>query len=413
MPSRRASFVRAGGRVLAAKIATNALQASLFVLVARSLGPSGRGNVSFLTVFAVLLVVLVGFGVLDAARSLLVDEADPVPLGEFVGVSVALVGAALLIAALVAPLVFPLGHVTVTLPRVASFAGYACLSLAAYLFAAAVSAYGRTGYSAALETAGALVQLSLGVYFWRAGNLTVTPVMFSLGAGVGLQALLTGWALSRSKQSWRPAWRVASFKRLLRRGSGSAVVGLSHTVTFSFDRVLLGALSGSSAFGLYAVAATSSEALRLLAISAGQVVTYRVASRQADRAWLGRVGLLTFGLIGLGAVTGAAAAGVLVPHLFGDGYRGAVTPFRILLVAEIGVCLYFVALSVLVGLGELSRAGRAAASAALVAVAAAIALVPAFGAAGAAWSSVIGYGALGLFTASAARSAWGRRRATS
>lgn len=395
--------------MLAAKVATNALQAVLFVLVARSLGPAGRGNVSFLTVFAVLLAILVGFGVLDAARSLLVASDDPVPLGEYVGTSLALIAVVTVVAVGVAPLIFPLGHVEVTPPRVASFAGYACLLLAAYLFSAAVAAYGRTGYSAALETAGAVLQLGSALYFWRKGNLTVTPVMFSLGAGVALQVALTAWALAQLPQSPRPTWRRGTFRRLLNRGKGSAVVGLAQSVIFGFDRVLLGALSGSSAFGLYAVASTSSETLRLVAISAGQVLTFRVASRQVAAGWLRRVGVMTMAFISIGTVAGLAIAGLLIPRLFGDGYQGAVTPFRVLVVAELGACAYFLCVSVLVGLGELGQAGRAAAAGACVGVAVAVILVPPFGVVGAAWSSLIGYTALGAFGYRAARSAWLRR----
>jgi O-antigen/teichoic acid export membrane protein len=122
------------------------------------------------------------------------------------------------------------------------------------------------------------------------------------------------------------ARRIVSFGL---RGQVGGIVGL---LNLRLDFILLGAMAGPAALGVYAVASKFAELVRLPALAVTWV-TYPAVARQgparaAAEARRQLPALLAVGLVGAGVI--ALVAGPLLPLVYGPAFAAAVTPTRII-----------------------------------------------------------------------------------
>ncbi len=126
------------------------------------------------------------------------------------------------------------------------------------------------------------------------------------------------------------------------------------------DRIVVGAVLGTVALGLYAAAAAVSNLCSLVSNAVAVVVLPRVAGatgdHQAQRAVIRRWTSVSAGLIVVMVVALEVAVGPIIRIAFGTEFEGAITPARWLILADGLMAFRKVLIAVLQGQG---RGGRA------------------------------------------------------
>ena len=366
-----ASVVRAAGFLVAA------------LLLARGLGPSGRGSVAFITVTALVTagITKVGLGqatsVLAAqrpgVRAMLLSNLLAFSLVTSLAVGVVIVGGLYLLEA------EPAGTDRTQLTIL--MAGIVAVSLVDDSFligcgrlreAAAISAGGGWLYAVALAAVIATVGLSVdsALLAWVGAHLAWAAVL----AVAGLRAA----GLSP------PSPRLLA--ESVRFGARAWVGNASLLLNARLDQILVGLIASDVALGLYAVAVNGAEILLFLPTAIATSLLPAVA-RDQDVPSVERT-LRTFrsaAILTVASIVLAAAFGwVAIPLLFGPEYRDSVEPFMWLLPGALGYTALSIFTNALLASSAPGSSSLGSVAALGAGVALDLALIPTFGAAGAA-----------------------------
>ncbi len=368
------------------KVAGNAGFFVAVLILARALGPTGRGTIAFITVTALVAARLAGLGVGEATAVFVArrPEARGVLLANVV---VFMSASALLAATVACGALVALGDY-----RPAGVGGPELTILAG---ATLVSALGESGYffllgrdrigPLALVTATASwVYPVLLVTLWSTVGLTVLRAALAWTAAETIRALAYLGQSRRGITLERPDSGLLI--EAVRFGSRAWVGSLARFLNFRTDQILLGLLASEAALGVYAVAVNASEVLLYLP-AATATALLPIAARteaglrteQALHAFRSAA-VVTFGV----GIVAAALGPLLLPVIFGEPFEASVTPFLWLLPGALGFAAMVVFSNALVADSSpgLSSVGP------LVSLAAGIGLdlllIPRFGAAGAA-----------------------------
>ena len=325
-------------RLLISQVIGNAGYFVGVVVLARALGPSGRGSVAFITVTALVASQLAMLGVSDATRV----EAARSP--ELRGVLlanltlVALAGAAAVGVSLAAvfrliPGLRPHGMGTAelvllvlgTIAVAGVGAGYAFLQgCGQFRLYARVQASAPWLYAVLLAAA----QFTVG--------LTVARALVIWTATQGLAGL---WLLAAaaSEAHWtRPDRSV--LRESLRFGLRAWIGSTSRMLNDRTDQIITGLISSEAMLGTYAVAVNASEILYYLPVSSSAALLPAVAggdeSTRLERVL--RVHRVVLLLTIAASLLAAAVGPVMLPLVFGHTYRSAVGPFLILVPSAVG-----------------------------------------------------------------------------
>jgi O-antigen/teichoic acid export membrane protein len=353
------------------------------LMLARVLGPAGRGSVAFITVTALVTarVAKVGLGQATSVLASQRPRARAMLLSNLLAFSLAtsLVAGGLVVGGLYLSGAEPAGLTDTQLAIL--MAGIVAASLVDDNFligcgrlrhAAAISASGGWLYAGALAIALATVDLTVdsAAVAWVGAHLAWATVL----AVVGL----------RTAGFRPPSPRLLA--ESVRFGARAWLGGVSLLLNARLDQILVGVIASEVALGFYAVAVNGAEILLFLPTAIATSLLPAVAREQemtsAERT------LRTFrsaSVLTLGSIVVAAGLGrLLIPLVFGSEFQDAVEPFMWLLPGAVG----YTALSIFSNSLLASRApglssfGSAAALAAGLALD--LALIPAFGASGAA-----------------------------
>jgi O-antigen/teichoic acid export membrane protein len=356
------------------------------LILARALGPTGRGTIAFITVTALVAARLAGLGIGEAtavfvakrpeARGALLANAVVFMLGG------ALVASAIACGALVA--VGDERPAGVGAPELAILAG-----------ATLVSALGESGYFFLLGTdrlkAVALITATASwVYplfllaLWSTVGLTVLRAAIAWTAAESLRAAaylgqaLRGVTLARI--NLRLIAEAVSF------GLRAWVGSLARFLNFRTDQILMGFLASEAALGVYAVAVNASEVL--LYLPAAMATALLPAAARAEGGLRTEQALGTFrsaALLTAAAVLAAAALGpLLLPVVFGAAFEASVTPFLWLLPGALGFAATAVFSSALMAGSSPGLSSVGPLVALVLGIALDLVLIPRFGASGAA-----------------------------
>jgi O-antigen/teichoic acid export membrane protein len=356
-------------------------------LLARTLGPDGRGVVAALLAPLALANLMFTLGVPDAltyfvARKRLTGkQAFQIALGG--GLICAALACSLL--TITAPylfrtqrqLLFPFRLLLLTLPVTLGFSAIRGI------------AQGRQQFSLVNreQTFGALVRLSLLIGLAAIHVLTplkavwVTVVSGVAGSMFLLRALWSGGSTVINNDDAATVARYASSAALGTFGS---------LIVIRLDQVLMVSLTNHAELAYYSVAASLAE-LPLFMVSAIRDVAFSAAAERDDSKIIARSCRLTIAAIGMMCIAGCLLTPIAVPVLFGKKFAPAVWMMEVLLLGTLGR-----AVTTVVGVGLMARGsawlrasiqlGGAVITALLL-----FALVPKWGGMGAAWVTSFTY----------------------
>ncbi|MFN8223541.1 MAG: oligosaccharide flippase family protein [Gaiellales bacterium] len=401
------SLASATGILFVSRLVANAGYFVAVWILARSLGPEGRGAVAFVTVSALVASAIAAFGVPSAITVLAQRDPDrraallsgavtfTLVVGLVVGASafggmVALgagpdaASTALLLSCIPAVAAIALFDLCVTylvaLGRTTAFA--LLVAVAPWLYAAVL----------ALVALIADLTIPRAIAIWLVTGIVsgVVPVVVTAGR-VGIAT--PDRALTRESVTF---------------GFRAWIGSLAGSLNFRLDQILMGLLATDAALGVYALAVNVSEVLLYVPAIVGMLLVPLVArTPPAERT--GAVTRLFRQSLVLTAVTclGAAAIGpVAIPFVFGDAFRPSVTPFLALLPGAFGFAALRLFSSALVGSSRPGGSSVGPVVALVAGVALDLALIPPYGATGAAIA------ASGAFLAGGAAAAITYRRET-
>ena len=368
------------------------------LIVARELGPEGRGHVALLTAIALLLGNLATAGVQEANANFAAKDPSTRRALATNSLLLALVLGAIAAGALALLLwAVPdaVGDDTSGKLLWATVAFVPLIILEIYLLYLAQADY-------AFVVTNLAMLLAPAVAFTGNALFALTDVLTVSNA---IAVWLAGQAASTTLLVWFVARRLAGFGRadlgLARRSLGfglRAYVGrVMQLGNYRLDQWLLGAISGTRALGLYSVAVAWAEALwylptALAAVQRPDLVRSdsRTAGERAARVFRGSI-LVT----AISAVLMIALAPFLCTVIFGEPFRDSVGQLRVLVLGAFGMVAAKLLGNALVARGRPGLQSVAVGVGFIATVVLDVLLIPPFAGMGAAIASSVAYTAGG------------------
>ena len=396
------------GLVYGAQMGGVAISLASSVLIARLLGPDGRGAYAWIMTMHVFAVQLGMMGMDTVNRRLGASRPELVP--SLAGISLlqsVLFGGLAGLAIMAFSLVQPIGitHKMGTMLGMLAVPGMVAMTA----FTGLALARSKAGLVATTELFQRIMLVILvGVTYGILGYLTLNTLMivmvvtlWSVGALAAIQ--VRGF----TPLPWRfdgKLWWNERYLLIGALGSGLATFGLQ-----KLDLVMLGWWRPVAESGWYAVAQALMDASLMLPGTLGVMLLSRLAAmknRAEQRLVLGRILMAVLVGFGLMAAVAAGLAGWIIPLLFGAKFTAAVPVFRVLMVAAVAGSMYYICQNAATGIGRVRYVMAGPLTGMAVKAGMGAALVPTMGMMGAAWSSVAAYACA---AAVALAVAWGRR----
>jgi O-antigen/teichoic acid export membrane protein len=396
-PGRPASLARAAATTYAANAGVAVLSLINVLVIARSMGPSGRGAVAFLVAVSMMSGHFVSLSIQEANANLAASDPDTRPalatnslLFAVVLGAVAAAGVAALV------VVFPSlgGHVDRTLLWFA-LATIPVSILKQYLILLVQADYGFTVANVAW-LAGPLTTAICNGTLAALGAITVAGAFAAWVLGQSLGVLLLCISIAHHAGFGRPDATLA--KRSASFGARAHVGRLMEVGNYRGDQWLLGATWGPHELGLYSIAVAVSDVLAYLPgvlVLVQRPDLVRVDAREAAQR-TARVCRVGFVLTGALAALMIATAPYVLPRVFGWGFEQSVDQFRILALGAIGVVAFELLRNALTAQRKPLLGSAAVGIAFVLTVVLDLTLIPPYGGMGAAVATAIAYSCGGV-----------------
>ncbi len=364
------------------------------VLLARVLGPHGRGELAAVVLWPSVLAAVGSLGMQDAttyhaARGFW-------PLSTLVGSTLAITAAqaGLLLVAGAALLPFVLSHYDASARRTAYlYLAFIPINLFTLALMAVLNGRQRFHWFQSLRLLVIAGSAAVLVVLAAAGTLTIQSAAIAYLAAnlsIGLVAGVLVWRLGVA----RPRASTGPARQLLRFGFQSHLGATSSLLNERLDQLLISVFLAPVQLGLYVIAVTMSSLAGLVGSSVSMVALPAVARLQsgaAQRAAARRFAQLTLGVSVVVTVPMALFAPVLLQLFFGAAYRDAAEVSRVLLVAAVALSTGRVIGTLLRAVGRPLDAGIGEVVALAATVVGLAALLPMLGIMGAAIASLVAY----------------------
>ena len=394
------SLARGSLVVFGTQLVANAGFLLAVLIIARGLGPEGRGTIAFVVVCALVLSRVAAFGLTDGtlvfasqrsgARPQLLSNAlaFTVPAGLLVGGAV---GVGLLLLGRAAPSgigpaeigLLVIGTVCITVQDTTDNFLVGSGKIWQREIVLAITPWVYAVVAATLLFTGALT-VTTAAAAWALSNLVGAVAL----AAVSYRGLpLVGPDLPLLRESIRfglRAWggHLASFLNL------------------RVDQIILGFISTQATLGIYAAAVNGSEALLYFPAAVATTLVPTLARREP--AARHEQALRTFRLLAITSIASIIVAAilgpVLLPILFGSRFQNSVPPFMWLLPGALGFSASRVFSSALLASTAAGRSSAGPITALIVGVVFDFILIPPFGAVGAAIAASAAFAASGVMT---------------
>jgi len=333
-----------------AKIAGNGGYFVAVLILARGLGPAGRGTIAFITVTALVVAHMAGLGVGEATTVLSSRHPARRPL---------LLANALVYFLCAGAVAATLAFVALSLSGIEP-AGVGTPELGILALGIFSCAIGEAGYSFLLGTE-RLRQLAfvtgcaswfyaaVVLVLWAGPGLTVWGAALAWAGTEALRSTVLATLSARGTLVGLPEWRLLAEE--IGFGLRFWIGSLARFLNFRTDQILMGFLATEAALGFYAVAVNVSEVLLYLPSSAATALLPVIARTEARRR--GDETLRAFRsvlFVTAAGVAGAALLGpIVLPMVFGDAFDESVIPFLWLLPGTFGFAASAVFSNSLVG----------------------------------------------------------------
>ena len=363
------------------------------IILARTLGPGGRGQYALALLGPSLIVLVANLGVSNALtyhlarRTFQVDQL----IGQVIPLALILGGIATAVFIVVIAL-FGRGLLP-GVPLNLVFIAAASVPLALFFYFSLSFSQGLEKFAAFnslyMVNAAALVVFLVPLFVLR-GNVTVAVAAWSLSwiptAGLGL-LFLARWG--RLNFGLDPAVS----RTLLRFGIVGYASFLTTFLNFRLDTFLVNLFANASQVGFYAVAVSLAETIWYISTSATTVLTPRVAAGESTEsdATTGLVSRAVVGMSLIAAIVLALVAPLLVQVLFGTAFQPSVVAVWLLLPGIVALSNARVLAGYLLGRNRQQVDLAASLAGLVVTVALDLLLIPRYGFAGAAIASSIAY----------------------
>lgn len=363
------------------------------ILIARYLGPTGRGDwaaiTSTISIIATFSYFAAGYAIvyLRSSRNFTRHELFRASLVISVIGTVICLGMALIFSRLLshgaersftlALLVYGLGQFFTNLGTFISMI---------YL---ADKEFGRANVMGLLPRVSVLLGYGLLLFFRQFTLLSI--VLVNVAASAALMWLVLTWfrsAFAESAANWRSA-----LGEMVKYGLKVWLGLLAQSVTMRADQVIMASLLPRSVLGLYAVSVTVAELVGFFAGAAGFVVGPTTAALEGPELsrMVGRSFRMTCALVCSASFVLYLMGPVLIHVFYGAKYDAAVISFRWLVVASIPMSLFSLSKDVLVSRGQASLNMWMQFLGAAVTVACCFILIKLYGLAGAGIASFLAY----------------------
>ena len=363
------------------------------LMLARALGPTGRGTIAFITVTALVAARFAGLGVGEATTVFVARR--PEARGALLANAVAFMAAGAAVAASVACL----GLIALGDDRPAGLGG---AELAVLACATLVLAVGEAGYFfllgcrrikqvAVVTATTSWVYPVLLLLVWSTAGLTVLRAAIAWTVVESLRALAYLSRAVRGIEIRRPD--TALLGEAIRFGSRAWVGSLARFLNFRTDQILMGFLATEAALGIYAVAVNSSEVLLYLpAAMATALLPVAAATEAGLRAEQALRAFRSAAVVTAAAALVAAALGpLLLPVAFGEPFEASVTPFLWLLPGALGFAATAVFSNALVAASAPGGSSVGPLVSLILGIALDLVLIPRYGASGAAGAASVAF----------------------
>jgi O-antigen/teichoic acid export membrane protein len=363
------------------------------VLVARLLGPTGRGELAALILWPTALVFLAAMGINQAIVFYTGRKAFSLPELWTASTVIGLGQSALALLAGLIIIPTALRHY----PHNVQILSLAVMTISPFII---LGGYPANLLQGRLELGSfSLIQLAApSVYALSLAILTLlhrvnlrNVVICQVIASV--LAFVFGYSLLLRRVELRLSWHPGACLGLLRFGWKTELGNVTNYVNRSVDQLILSVFVPPHDLGLYVVAATVALALNFLPQAAGIVALAAGSNANVTDATtvIGRSfrASLCWLLGGYAAVF--IAAPLLITRVFGPAYSGSILPCRILLPGAVAVGINQVLYDGARALGDPALASYSEGFAALVTIASLCVLIPWLGFVGAAIASTLAY----------------------
>ena len=377
------------GRTAAFNIATSLLAAFTGILIARWLGPSGRGNYAAVTAYLGTILVLTELGIASAVVfhvSRFRASADSyvrTALALFLPLTATalVVTVAITLAGLDSddPRQVPLLVVTacITATMLGAPASFALQSLSIFRW-----------NIMRISQPIVMMILLLGWMIWE--SLTVTAIIALMAVSFAVQTAI-GWAAYKAQGVAAGRVDPSKVAPMVRYGLANVASTAPNAINARFDQLVLAVLVAPAALGQYAVAVSLSLLAGPLALAFGNVAFPHLAGGGDASVTIRKSVRGAFAVTIAGVVLITACSPLVVPPVFGTGYEAVP---KLLVILAPGAILFVVNQvigDVLRGLGRPGLVARCEWTGLVLTLVGLFVFVPMFGAYGAAWVSSIAY----------------------
>jgi O-antigen/teichoic acid export membrane protein len=391
--SRRPGFLSSAAQTFGSQIAVALISLGNALIVSRALGPTGRGDVVFLTAIAYIVSSLATAGVQEANVNVAGSHphlrralaSNSIILSFLFGL-LAMVAVTVLVV-----LVPPAGGDSKAVLLALTLASLPGLVLSTNLRFLIQGDYGFavTNFVWVLP---AILNISINGLFAIVGALTVgVAVLTWIGGQLLGTAILVWYVARRSVGFGRPSLALA--QETLGFGLKSHIGRVMLLGNYRLDAWILGAIAGARELGLYSVAVAFAEALFLLPTALAAVQRPDLVRASQDEAVRLTAKIFRGSLLVtlLAAAALIVVAPLLVVPLFGEEFRGSIDDLRVLTLGAFGIVALKQVGNALTARGLPSQASMGIGVAFVATIVLDVLLIPSLGGLGAAIASSVAY----------------------
>jgi O-antigen/teichoic acid export membrane protein len=409
--SRRPGFLSSVLQTWGTNIAIAVLSLVNVLIVSRTLGPSGRGDVAFLTAIAWFTSNLFTIGIQEANANLAGSKPHlrSALASNSVVLSFLFGGIAFVMLTTFVWLVPAAGGESSDALRWVTFASLPLLILSIYLRFLVQADYGFLVTNIAWVVT-PIANVTVNGLLAAVGLLTVATAVGTWICGQILGALILVWYVWRRSQGFGRV-DAEAIRWSLGFGVRSHVGRVLLLGNYRLDQWILGAVAGSRELGLYSVAVAWAEGLwflptALAAVQRPDLVRAPGPEARRQAALVFRAALIVTSLFMVGLIV---LAPFLCATIFGSDFAGATNDLRVLAAGAFGIVAMKQLGSALTAQRKPTLASVAIGLAFVSTVVLDILLIPRFGGLGAAIASTVSYTVGGIAVAAIfARSLGGR-----